>query len=110
MMMNWMARMVHKRQRQMKRWKNGSPARFVSGMMVGAMAGAAAGLIFAPKAGKDFRMGLATKVGQSLGGATQKTAQFGENIKDKAQQVQTNIQDTVNQVKNAASATNNPPA
>jgi gas vesicle protein len=106
LMMNWMAQMFHKKQRYMRRMKNGSPARFVSGMMVGAMAGAAAGLMFAPKAGKDFRTDLAAKVGQSLGGATQ----FGENIKKRAQQVQTNIQDTVNQVKNAASATNNPPA
>ena len=107
MMMNWMAQMIHKRQREMRRMMNGGQNNFISGMMLGVMAGAAAGLMFAPKAGKDLRTDLMDKAGQALGGATQKTAQFGEKVKQTAQQVQTNIQDTVSQAKNAAS---NPPA
>mgnify|MGYP000002908314 CR=1 FL=1 len=91
----------------MRRMMNGGQNNFVSGMMFGAMAGAVAGLMFAPKAGKDLRMDIVEKAGQALGGASEKTKQFGQNVKKTAQQVQTNIQDTVSQAKNAAS---NPPA
>ena len=111
MMMNWMAQMIHKRQRQMRRMMNGGQNNFVSGMMLGAMAGAVAGLMFAPKPGKDLRMDIVEKAGQALGGATEKTKQFGQSVKKTAQQVQSNIQDTVNQASNAAGKSPaNPPA
>lgn len=106
-MMNWMAQMIRKRQRQMRRMANGKQHNFASGMMLGVMAGAAAGLMFAPKAGKDLRMDIVEKAGQALGGASQKTKQFGQQVKKTAQQIQSNIQDTVSQTSNAV---NNPPA
>lgn len=107
MLMNWMAQMIHRKQRQMRRMMYGSQNNFVSGMLIGAMAGAAAGLMLAPKAGKDLRMEVVEKAGQALGCATEKTKQFGQNVKKTAQQVQNNIQETVSQAKSAAS---NPPS
>ena len=107
MMMNWMAQMIHRKQRRMRRMMNGGQNNFVSGMMLGAMAGAAAGLMFAPKPGKDLRMDIVEKAGQALGGASEKTRQFGQNVKKTAQQVQSSIQDTVSQATNAAGS---PPA
>lgn len=108
-MIQWMAQMIQRKQRQLRRMRNGQ-GNFLTGMMVGAMAGAAAGLMLAPKPGKDLRMDIAAKAGQALGGATEKTKQFGQNLKKTVQQVQTNIQDTVNQVKNATNPASTPPA
>lgn len=104
MMMQWMAKMMHRRQRMMK------SGNFASGMLVGAMAGAAAGLMFAPKSGRDIRTDIAAMAGQALGGASEKGKQFGQNMKSTAKKVQSEIQGTANQVKQATGTNNNPPA
>ena len=99
-----MARMMHRRQKMMR------PGNFTSGILVGAITGAAAGLMFAPKAGKDFRSDIAQKAEQAFGSASERGRQFGQNMKKTASKVHSEIKDTASQVKQATSAGSNPPA
>jgi len=102
-MMDWMTHMIHKKQRQLRR-RYCNQGNLAWGILIGAAAGAAAGLLLAPKSGKELRADLVDKAGQALEGATEKTAEVGEKVKTTAKKVQTNIQDTVDHVKKATKA------
>jgi len=81
-----------------------SSGKFLAGILLGAAAGAALGVLFAPESGTDTRKKIAKKTGKLGEDLKAKFDEMTDSIKEKFDTIREDANDMMDQSKNAANA------
>ncbi len=92
--------MIEKAKREKEKRKKRETAKNVAkGLTAGAILGSLAGLLFAPKSGKETRKEIADKTTEAVGVVKQTLNESGEEIKNKIDKLEKNFGEAVGHVK-----------